>query len=95
MGVAAAITLGVFGGCNQARLALCGAGDTPIDVSEAAATLIGQSVDAAGIDHVAQSVQKAIDPAGNTHASKGFQRHLAGVLVRRALWTAVERAQHG
>jgi CO/xanthine dehydrogenase FAD-binding subunit len=95
MGVAATVTLGVFGRCNQARLALCGAADTPIDVSEAAGVLIGQSVDAAGIDHVAQSVQKAIDPPGNMHASKGYQRHLAGVLVKRALRTAVERAQHG
>jgi aerobic carbon-monoxide dehydrogenase medium subunit len=95
MGIAVSLTLGVFGRCNHARLALCGAGDTPIDVSAAAAGLIGHSVDAAAIDQVAASVQTAIDPRGNVHASKGFQRHLAGVLVKRALRTATERASRG
>ena len=29
----------------------------------------------------AELVQRAIDPGGNMHASKEFQRHLAGVLT--------------
>jgi CO/xanthine dehydrogenase FAD-binding subunit len=95
MGAAIVLTLGVFGRCNDVRIALCGAGDTPTDVSDAASGLIGRSVDAEGIDHVAASVQKSIDPPGNVHASKAFQRHLAGVLVKRALGVAAERAQHG
>ena len=95
MGVAIAMTLGVFGRCNHARIVLCGAGDTPADVSEATDGLIGQTLDEAAFSHVAASVQKAIDPPGNIHASKAFQRHLAGVLVKRALRTALERAQHG
>jgi CO/xanthine dehydrogenase FAD-binding subunit len=95
MGAAVVLTLGVFGRCNDVRIVLCGAGDTPTDVSDAASGLIGHSVDAEGINQVAASVQKSIDPPGNVHASKAFQRHLAGVLVRRALGVAVERAQHG
>jgi CO/xanthine dehydrogenase FAD-binding subunit len=95
MGAAVVLTLGVFGRCNDVRIVLCGAGDTPADVSDAASSLIGHSVDAEGIDHVAASVQKSIDPPGNVHASKAFQRHLGGVLVKRALGVAAERAQHG
>jgi CO/xanthine dehydrogenase FAD-binding subunit len=95
MGAAIVLTLGVFGRCNDVRIVLCGAGDKPTDVSDAASGLIGRSVDAEGIDHVAASVQKSIDPPGNVHASKAFQRHLAGVLVKRALCVAAERAQHG
>lgn len=37
-------------------------------------------------------VEKQIDPPGNVHASKAFQRHLAGVLTRRALEIASRRA---
>jgi CO/xanthine dehydrogenase FAD-binding subunit len=95
MGAAVVLTLGVFGRCNDVRIVLCGAGDTPTDVSNAASGLIGHSIDAEGIDHVAASVQKSIDPHGNVHASKAFQRHLAGVLVKRSLGVAAERAQHG
>jgi carbon-monoxide dehydrogenase medium subunit len=40
-------------------------------------------------------VQNEIDPAGSIHASKEFQRHLAGVLTARALATAYERARRG
>jgi CO/xanthine dehydrogenase FAD-binding subunit len=94
MGIAIALTLGVFGRCNALRMALCGAGDTPVDVSDAATGLIGHSVDAQSIEGVAEKVMRSIDPAGNVHASKGYQRHLAGVLVRRGLKLAQERA-HG
>jgi CO/xanthine dehydrogenase FAD-binding subunit len=95
MGVAIVLTLGMFGRCNEVRIVLCGAGDKPIDVSDAASGLVGHSADAAGISNVVASVQKAIDPPGNVHASKAFQRHLAGVVVKRALGVAAERASHG
>jgi carbon-monoxide dehydrogenase medium subunit len=95
MGIAIALTLGVFGRCNEIRIALCGAGDTPIDVSDAAGGLVGQTVDTNGVDGVADNVMGSIDPPGNVHASKAYQRHLAGVLVRRGLKLAQERAKHG
>jgi CO/xanthine dehydrogenase FAD-binding subunit len=38
-------------------------------------------------------VQSAIDPGGSIHASKEYQRHVAGVLTARALATANERAR--
>ncbi|MEJ2378273.1 MAG: xanthine dehydrogenase family protein subunit M [Pseudolabrys sp.] len=95
MGIAASVTLGEDGSCAGARLALCGAGETPVDVSDAATSLIGQRADRADVAEAAATVQKAIDPAGSIHASKAFQRHLAGVLVKRAISTALERAQDG
>jgi CO/xanthine dehydrogenase FAD-binding subunit len=94
-GIAIAITLGTDGRCRSARITLCGVGETPVDVSDAADGLVGQPVHQAEIDHVAASVRKTIDPPGNLHANKEFQRHLAGVLVKRALRTALERARHG
>ena len=53
------------------------------------------TIGAPEIDEAAALVQGAIDPGGNIHASKEFQRHIAGVLTARALATANERAQRG
>jgi CO/xanthine dehydrogenase FAD-binding subunit len=36
---------------------------------------------------------RELDPPGNVHAGKDYQRHLAGVLTRRALLTALERCR--
>jgi carbon-monoxide dehydrogenase medium subunit len=62
------------------RLAFCNAGATPV------------LVELNPIEDAEAQVQAAIDPLGNVHATKAFQRHLAGVLTRRALQIAVERA---
>ncbi|HET7889853.1 MAG TPA: xanthine dehydrogenase family protein subunit M [Bradyrhizobium sp.] len=93
-GVAAVVTLDDQGRCEGARLALCGVGDTPVDASDAAASLVGQRCTEQTIEAVAADVQKAIDPPGNVHASADYQRHIAGVLTRRALAAAHERVVH-
>jgi len=95
MGVAATLTLGAGGVCATARVALCNAGETPVDASDAAAPLVGATVSEAAVDDVAAAVRQAVDPPGSLHAGKDYQRHLAGVLVKRALLTAAERARHG
>jgi CO/xanthine dehydrogenase FAD-binding subunit len=77
MGVAAMVTLGAR---TDVRLAFCNAGATPMLVE------LNQIEDAAA------QVQAKIDPPGNVHATKAFQRHLAGVLTRRALQIALTRA---
>lgn len=93
-GVAAIVSLDEEGACTQARLALCGVGDTPVDASAAAASLIGQRCTDKTIEAVAAEVQNAIDPPGSVHASADYQRHIAGVLTRRAIATAHERVAH-
>ena len=70
---------------REIRLALCGVGETPVDASDAAKLLIGQRCTKKAIAAVAEDVQKTIDPPGNIHASAEYQRHIAGVLVRRAI----------
>ena len=64
---------------------------TAVDVSAAGASLIGQPCTEATIEAVAASVRKAIAPSGNVHASPEYQRHIAGVLTRRAIAAARER----
>ena len=85
IGVACTVQLDDDGRCIQARIGLCNAGDKPILAEDAGASLVGQPIGAAEIDASGDLVQRAIDPGGNVHASKEFQRHLAGVLTKRAL----------
>jgi CO/xanthine dehydrogenase FAD-binding subunit len=92
MGVAAVIAVSEAGICTQARLAYCGAGDTPVRVA-AERSLVGDTISAAAIGNAAALAARELDPPGNVHAGKDYQRHLAGVLTRRALLTAVERCR--
>ncbi|MGH9261538.1 MAG: FAD binding domain-containing protein [Acidimicrobiales bacterium] len=95
MGVAAVVALGADDRCTHARLAYCNAGETPVSAATAAQALVGSRIGEGQIHDVAVAAQREIDPLGNVHASKAFQRHLAGVLTRRALQTAVDRAKAG
>lgn len=92
-GVAAGVTLAPDGACQEARVVLLNVGDGPVAARQAAGLLQGQQPDAEAIEAVAQAVDAEIDPMGNVHASPEYQRHLARVLTRRALTTAVERAR--
>lgn len=94
-GVAAMVTLDDRDQCSEVRLSFCGVGETPVDASSVADTLIGHRLtEQAGRD-VAASVQAMIDPGGSVHATADYQRHVAGVLTERALQTAQIRVRHG
>jgi CO/xanthine dehydrogenase FAD-binding subunit len=93
IGVACTVQLDEDGECEEARIALCNAGETPIFAAAAGESLIGRIIGATEIDDAAALVQDNIDPGGSIHASKEFQRHIAGVLTARALTTANERAR--
>jgi carbon-monoxide dehydrogenase medium subunit len=93
-GVAAIVSLDEDGKFTDVRLALCGVGETPVDASEAAASLIGQRCTDKAIEMVAAEVKSTIAPSGNVHASADYQRHIAGVLTRRALASAHRRVAH-
>jgi 6-hydroxypseudooxynicotine dehydrogenase subunit alpha len=94
-GVAAMVTLDEARRCARVRLALCGVGETPVDASEATASLIGHILTDESVGAAAANVQQMIEPSGNVHASPDYQRHLAGVLTQRALGVAYKRAGHG
>src|SRR3984957_2689811 len=93
-GVAAIVSLDEEERCSEVRLALCGVGETPVDASRAAASLVGPRLTDKAIDAVAAEVRDMIAPSGNVHASPDYQRHIAGVLVSRAIRTAQQRTGH-
>jgi carbon-monoxide dehydrogenase medium subunit len=91
-GVAALVSLDDEWLCAEVRIALCGVGDTPVDASGAASTIVGYRLTSEVIEAVAGRVQQLIEPSGNVHASADYQRHVAGVLTQRVLRTAHQRA---
>jgi CO/xanthine dehydrogenase FAD-binding subunit len=93
IGVACTVRLDDDGRCVEARIGLCNAGDGPVFAADASESLAGRQIGTPEIKEAAERVQNSIDPGGSIHASKDFQRHIAGVLTGRALATANERAR--
>ncbi|MDI3339243.1 MAG: xanthine dehydrogenase family protein subunit M [Sphaerobacter sp.] len=89
--VAALVTLDAAGVCTDARLVLTGVGPTPVPV-DLRQTLIGAAPSPAAVAAAAEAAQAAVDPPSDVHAPAEYRRHLARVLARRALTTAIERA---
>jgi CO/xanthine dehydrogenase FAD-binding subunit len=92
MGVAATVRLDQAGSCCDARLAFCNAGEVPLLGTQAARSLVGHRPTEVRAREAGVIAQNEIRPHGNVHATPAFQRHLAGVLTRRALAIAFERA---
>jgi carbon-monoxide dehydrogenase medium subunit len=93
MGVAALVTLDEKGKCKSAKLVYLNAGDGPIDATEAAQSLVDETLNEKIFESVAvMASEKEINPFGNIHASAEFQRHLAKTLTQQALKQAHQRA---
>jgi carbon-monoxide dehydrogenase medium subunit len=96
-GVAAGVTFGEDGRCLGARIVLLGVGEGPILAQRAADILTGAAtregaLDPAAIAAAARAAADDLDPPSDIHASSRFRRHLAGVLVDRALRAAAADA---
>ena len=90
---AAAATLTLSAGViSQARIALTGVGPTPVRVAQAEELLVGQALEPGLIDRIIDVVRAAIEPETDLHASSDYRRHLASVLVGRAVSAAWRRA---
>ena len=93
VGVAAEVVLDGDGRCASARIALLSAGDTPVLATTAMAALAARKPDDAVLHEAARlAAERDINPSGDIHASPAYRRHLAEVLVMRALRRAVGRA---
>lgn len=93
-GVAAVVALDADGLVADARLALSGVGSTPVRAREAEEAAKGERPLEGTWAGAAEAVEGALeDPPSDIHASSRHRRHLAGVLVRRALAVAAARAQ--
>ncbi len=90
--VATTLTLADDQTIAEARLTLMGVADTPIRAEATEQTLKGQRLDESLLEQVSQIVQNSITPTNDIHASADYRTHLAGVLTKRTLEAAWDRA---
>jgi CO/xanthine dehydrogenase FAD-binding subunit len=77
----------------SARIALGAVAPTPIRVGEAEEVLIGKTPNEETFSEAAAVAQEAARPITDLRGSIAFRRHLVGILVKRALLDAVDRAR--
>jgi xanthine dehydrogenase FAD-binding subunit len=75
------------------RVALAAVAPTPLVVPEVGDILAGQPVDESTIGKVAVAAQQAARPITDMRGTAEYRRELVGVLVRRAVEIACERAR--
>lgn len=93
--VGTAVTLSIEGGrVASARIVLFGVTPTPLRVGSAEQAVIGEKAGAAAWEIAAEKARTAAEePLSDPHASAEYRRHLASVLVARALAEAATRAR--
>ena len=90
---AAAVLLTVSGGrCLNASVAMTNLSDTPVFTAEAGAALTGSGLGSAAIDGAVAAALAAIEPAADNRGPVEFKKHLAGVILKRAIARAASRA---
>jgi carbon-monoxide dehydrogenase medium subunit len=90
---AAAVVLTMSGGaCTSAAIALTNVADTPLFAKEAGEAVVGTAVDEAAISEAARRAQRIASPSADGRGPADFRTHVAGIMVRRALARAKERA---
>ena len=92
VGVAALVGLGADGTVSRARLALCGVGGTPYAPEWLDEVVLGELPGEELFEAVGARVSASVEPGGDGHAGPEYRRRLAGVLTRRALALATQRA---
>jgi carbon-monoxide dehydrogenase medium subunit len=90
---AAAVVLTMSGGaCTSAAIALTNVADTPLFARDAGDAVVGTAVEEAAISEAVRRAQRITSPSADGRGPVDFRTHVAGVMVRRALARAKERA---
>lgn len=94
VGVAAVVSLHGDDRIQNSRIVFLSVGDGPVVAEKAGETLRDQLPSAELLRAAAETAAaEDIDPSNDIHASSEYRRHLAKVLTRQALETAIERAK--
>jgi aerobic carbon-monoxide dehydrogenase medium subunit len=90
---AAAVMLEISGGkVGGASIALTNVGDTPLFAAEAVERLVGTELMPTDVDAAVKAAEAITNPASDGRGSAEYRTKMAGVMVRRAILKAKERA---
>jgi len=78
--------------CGSAAIAMTNLSDTPIYSEAAGAALIGTTLDDAALKAAVAAMLNDIDPTEDNRGPIAFKKHVAGVILRRAIERAWSRA---
>lgn len=94
-GAAVVLSLAPDGRIASLQMALSGVASVPVRTPEAAALAVGSEMSDELVAAIAHAATAGLDPPDDVHATAAYRRHVAGVLVRRALHDAHHRATIG
>ena len=93
VGAGVNLTLDEKGVCSHARVVLGAVAERALLVKEAAAALIGTSVDAAALQRLGAAASAACRPIDDKRGTKEYRIKVAAVMTRRAAEIALDRAR--
>jgi CO/xanthine dehydrogenase FAD-binding subunit len=79
----------------SARVGLGAVAPTPLYVKEAGDALAGKPATAESVEEAARIAQDAATPITNMRGTAEYRKHISGVLTRRVLLQAIDRAKAG
>jgi CO/xanthine dehydrogenase FAD-binding subunit len=94
-GAGALITVDEQGVCQRAALGLLAAAATPVLAAEVESMLVGERIDEALAEKAGERAAAGVQPTGDIHGSADYRKRLIGVMARRAILAAAERAAGG
>lgn len=77
--------------CAAASVAMTNLSDTPVWSEAAGTALVGTACDGAALDAAVAAALEAIDPSEDNRGPVEFKRHVAGIIIRRAMMRAWSR----
>jgi carbon-monoxide dehydrogenase medium subunit len=80
------------GNVTSAAVAMTNLADTPVFSASAGAALVGTTGDAAAVKAAVTAAVAAINPTGDNRGPAEFKRHIAGIIIGRAITRALSRA---
>ena len=80
------------GGCTAAAIALTNVAGTPLFADKAGQALVGTKIDGTAVMAAVTHATALTRPAADGRGPADFRTHLAGIMVRRAIQRAKERA---
>ena len=90
---AAGVLISVKSGkCSAASVALTNLSDTPVYCEDAVDALVGSTLDDSAIKAAVKAAVDASDPVADTRGPVEFKKHVAGIIVKKAINSAIARA---